>query len=144
MGFIERRNGRYRARYRDPLGRQLSETGVLARDFGAAFIFKGGTSLSKGYRIVERFSEDIDVLVLPTGRGRGATDKMMKDIGEASAEGIGGTATARLTIGRGGAFACEQRDRLGLLREKAGGIEKRRKVSAAASLDVGERRDLAR
>jgi hypothetical protein len=26
MGFIERRNGRYRARYRDPLGRQLSET----------------------------------------------------------------------------------------------------------------------
>jgi hypothetical protein len=47
-------------------------------------------------------------------------------------------------LGAGGAFACEQRDRLGLLREKAGGIEKRRKVSAAASLDVGERRDLAR
>ena len=113
---------------------------VLARDFGAAFIFKGGTSLSKGYRIVERFSEDIDVLLLPTRRGRGATDKLMKDMGEASAEGIGGTATAtaRLTIGRG------RRDRLGLLREKAGGIEKRRKVSAAASLDVGERRDLAR
>ena len=43
---------------------------VLARDFGAAFIFKGGTSLSKGCRIVERFSEDIDVLVLPAGRGR--------------------------------------------------------------------------
>jgi len=51
---------------------------VLARDFGAAFIFKGGTSLSKGCRIVERFSEDIDVLVLPAGRGRGATDKLMK------------------------------------------------------------------
>jgi hypothetical protein len=26
MGFIERRSGRYRARYRDPLGRQRSET----------------------------------------------------------------------------------------------------------------------
>jgi len=26
MGHIERRNGRWRARYRDPLGRQLSET----------------------------------------------------------------------------------------------------------------------
>ena len=26
MGFIERRDGRYRARYRDPLGRQRSET----------------------------------------------------------------------------------------------------------------------
>lgn len=26
MGFIEKRSSRYRARYRDPLGRQLSET----------------------------------------------------------------------------------------------------------------------
>lgn len=26
MGFIQRRNGRYRARYRDPLGQQRSET----------------------------------------------------------------------------------------------------------------------
>lgn len=26
MGFIEKRSGRYRARYRDPLGRQRSET----------------------------------------------------------------------------------------------------------------------
>lgn len=29
------------------------------------FLFKGGTSLSKGYRIIERFSEDIDILVVP-------------------------------------------------------------------------------
>lgn len=47
---------------------------VLASDFGGDFIFKGGTSLSKGYRIVERFSEDIDILVLPGGRGRGGQD----------------------------------------------------------------------
>ncbi len=26
MGFVEKRRGRYRARYRDPLGRQRSET----------------------------------------------------------------------------------------------------------------------
>ena len=26
MGFIEKRDGRYRARYRDPLGRQRCET----------------------------------------------------------------------------------------------------------------------
>lgn len=45
----------------------------LARGFGNDFIFKGGTSLSKAYRIVERFSEDIDVLVLPAQRGRGTT-----------------------------------------------------------------------
>ena len=37
----------------------------LGRDFEGDFIFKGGTSLSKGFRVVERFSEDIDVLVLP-------------------------------------------------------------------------------
>jgi hypothetical protein len=30
---------------------------------GATLIFKGGTSLSKVYRIIERFSEDIDVLI---------------------------------------------------------------------------------
>ena len=27
------------------------------------FAFKGGTSLSKGYRIIERFSEDIDLVL---------------------------------------------------------------------------------
>jgi len=28
-------------------------------------IFKGGTSLSKAYGIIERFSEDVDVLLAP-------------------------------------------------------------------------------
>lgn len=28
---------------------------------GFSFELKGGTSLSKGYRIIERFSEDIDI-----------------------------------------------------------------------------------
>jgi len=36
----------------------------LHRDFAAHFIFKGGTSLSKGYGLIERFSEDIDILVV--------------------------------------------------------------------------------
>ena len=30
-----------------------------------AFVFKGGTSLSKGYGLIDRFSEDVDVLVQP-------------------------------------------------------------------------------
>jgi predicted nucleotidyltransferase component of viral defense system len=30
---------------------------VLGRDFDGDFIFKGGTSLSKGYRLVERFDQ---------------------------------------------------------------------------------------
>ncbi|MGH9087474.1 MAG: nucleotidyl transferase AbiEii/AbiGii toxin family protein [Acidimicrobiales bacterium] len=67
---------------------------ILVRDFGADFIFKGGTSLSKAYRIVERFSEDVDVLVLPGERGRGTTDKLMKAMGDAAANGVGGAATA--------------------------------------------------
>lgn len=66
---------------------------VLAREFAQDFIFKGGTSLSKGYRIVERFSEDVDILVLPGERGRGATDKLMKQIGATAAAGIGGDAS---------------------------------------------------
>jgi hypothetical protein len=28
-------------------------------------VFKGGTSLSKGYRLIERFSEDVDILITP-------------------------------------------------------------------------------
>ena len=65
---------------------------VLGRDFGGDFTFKGGTSLSKGYRLVERFSGDIDVLVLPGERGRGATDTFMKAMADAAAAGVGGSA----------------------------------------------------
>ncbi len=39
---------------------------------GLVFELKGGTSLSKGYRVIERFSEDIDIRIrwwtLCTGR----------------------------------------------------------------------------
>jgi hypothetical protein len=66
---------------------------VLAQSFEGDFIFKGGTSLSKGYRVVERFSEDIDVLVLPGERGRGATDKLMKEMSATAASGIEGEAS---------------------------------------------------
>jgi Nucleotidyl transferase AbiEii toxin, Type IV TA system len=58
---------------------------VLARDFGSDFVFKGGTSLSKGYGILERFSDDLDILILPGGRGKGSTDKLMKSMAEAAA-----------------------------------------------------------
>ena len=66
---------------------------VLVASFPDDFVFKGGTSLSKGYGIIERFSEDIDMLVLPGDRGRGAVDKLMKAMGEAAAAGVGGEAT---------------------------------------------------
>jgi len=34
-------------------------------DQGLEFELKGGTSLSKGYKIIERFSEDIDIKIVP-------------------------------------------------------------------------------
>lgn len=66
---------------------------TLVATFPDDFIFKGGTSLSKAYGIIERFSEDIDVLVLPGERGRGAVDKLMKAMGDAAATGVGGEAS---------------------------------------------------
>lgn len=35
------------------------------QDLGFEFFMKGGTSLSKGYEIINRFSEDIDILITP-------------------------------------------------------------------------------
>lgn len=64
----------------------------LVAGFPTDFVFKGGTSLSKGYRLVERFSEDVDVLVLPGDRGRGATDKLMKAMADNAALFVGGEA----------------------------------------------------
>jgi hypothetical protein len=53
---------------------------VLADEFREDFVFKGGTSLSKCYRCIQRFSEDIDILVLKNDRGRGACERLMKDM----------------------------------------------------------------
>lgn len=38
---------------------------LIANDFGDVVIFKGGTSLSKGWKLINRFSEDIDLYVAP-------------------------------------------------------------------------------
>jgi hypothetical protein len=37
------------------------------QQLGFTFALKGGTSLSKGYGIIHRFSEDIDILIRPAG-----------------------------------------------------------------------------
>lgn len=34
---------------------------IFSLPYAAAFVFKGGTSLSKGWGLIERFSEDIDL-----------------------------------------------------------------------------------
>ncbi len=38
-------------------------------EFGAQLVFKGGTSLSKVFGVIERFSEDIDLSVSPAFLG---------------------------------------------------------------------------
>jgi len=43
-------------------------------------IFKGGTSLSKAYKIIERFSEDIDLAVITDGKGSNEIKKLIKKI----------------------------------------------------------------
>jgi predicted nucleotidyltransferase component of viral defense system len=40
-------------------------------DLGFEFELKGGTSLSKGHRIIERFSEDLDIRIEPSQSGCG-------------------------------------------------------------------------
>jgi predicted nucleotidyltransferase component of viral defense system len=37
---------------------------IFTSDIGKEAVFKGGTALSKCYNIIERFSEDIDMVIL--------------------------------------------------------------------------------
>jgi hypothetical protein len=61
---------------------------TLAAKFPDDWVFKGGTSLSKAFGLLDRFSEDIDVLVLRRDRARGAVDRVMKGMGDAAAADI--------------------------------------------------------
>jgi predicted nucleotidyltransferase component of viral defense system len=36
---------------------------VIANTYGSKIIFKGGTSLSKEWNLIQRFSEDIDIFL---------------------------------------------------------------------------------
>ena len=38
---------------------------IFSLPYATAFVFKGGTSLSKGWGLIERFSEDIDLAIDP-------------------------------------------------------------------------------
>lgn len=64
---------------------------ILADQFPVDFVFKGGTSLSKCYRMIQRFSEDIDVLILRNGRGANTIDRLMKNMAEAAGASLGST-----------------------------------------------------
>ncbi len=56
---------------------------------GVSAVFKGGTSLSKAFRLIKRFSEDVDIIVMVAGRSTGQVDRLLKGV-VASAEGSTG------------------------------------------------------
>jgi hypothetical protein len=70
--------------------------GVLFRsEFRDRLVFKGGTSLSKVFRVIERFSEDIDLSVSPSllglpeaGTTRNQADRWMTLAESACAEAV--------------------------------------------------------
>ena len=53
---------------------------VFALPISRHFVFKGGTSLSKGWKLIERFSEDIDLAVNPVFIGASEGELTKKQI----------------------------------------------------------------
>jgi len=60
---------------------------IIEQASGSKVIFKGGTSLSKGWNLIQRFSEDIDIFVDPTAfippLGKKAIDRELKKLRDA-------------------------------------------------------------
>jgi hypothetical protein len=77
---------------------------------GIEIVFKGGTSLSKAFGLIERFSEDVDILVvLSPHESTGARDRMLKTLvdGAADATGLDSTRVPEATtkgVKRGARF----------------------------------------
>jgi len=91
---------------------------VIAAVAGDKVIFKGGTSLSKGWNLIQRFSEDIDIFLDPHAfapvLGRKAIDRELKKLRDAVGSHPALTFVDResLTIGgfgRNDRFAYSQR-----------------------------------
>lgn len=74
----------------------------MASQHPDSFIFKGGTSITKGWRIGSRFSEDIDILVVerPDPDSTNGREKILKAICEAGAAECGAE-PERLLGGKG-------------------------------------------
>lgn len=67
----------------------LRGASAASREIGCSVVFKGGTSLSKAHHLIQRFSEDVDLIaVLPAG-GTKAKDTALKAFVESAAEATG-------------------------------------------------------
>src|SRR5262249_23492668 len=62
---------------------------VIASAVGDKIIFKGGTSLSKGWNLIQRFSEDVDIFLDPRAfdpaLGRNGINRQLKTLRDAVA-----------------------------------------------------------
>jgi hypothetical protein len=56
---------------------------IIVAAGGDKIVFKGGTSLSKGWNLIQRFSEDIDIFYDPAGLGKNAIDRALKKLRDA-------------------------------------------------------------
>ena len=52
-------------------------------------VFKGGTSLSKAFGLIRRFSEDVDIVVVLAGSGSSAAHRILKSFVEAAENATG-------------------------------------------------------
>src|SRR5262245_16390882 len=91
---------------------------IIAAAAGDKVIFKGGTSLSKGWNLVQRFSEDCDIFLDPTAfqppLGKNAIDRELKKLRQKIAEHPGLTFLERESqtiggFGRNDRFEYSQR-----------------------------------
>ena len=62
-------------------------------DTGVSAVFKGGTSLSKTFGLIQRFSEDVDVIVIAPGQSTGQDDRCLKSFVAAAEAATGLKAT---------------------------------------------------
>jgi hypothetical protein len=66
---------------------------LLSERMPSKFLFKGGTSLSKAYALIDRFSEDIDLLVLPSPDTDEQVELVLDEMTALEALGPGATST---------------------------------------------------
>lgn len=64
---------------------------ALQDELGGRFLFKGGTSLSKGWELIDRFSEDIDLLFRRDHEGQPVGTKAMDRLLEKAQETVRNT-----------------------------------------------------
>jgi Nucleotidyl transferase AbiEii toxin, Type IV TA system len=74
-----------------------------ANSHGTRLVLKGGTSLSKVFRVIERFSEDVDLLIIAPG-SKAAINTAMKGLIAAAEQQIGVNGTLNLKTVDTGAF----------------------------------------